>query len=204
VTIETRRSYCRFCHAACAIEVDVDVESNRALVVRGDRTDPMFEGYTCIKGRHLPQQHHHPDRLRASLMAERSGSGFSPIETSTALDQIAARLAAIIERHGPRSLATYCGTAAFQGAAAIPVAKAFHSAIGSPSFYSSVSIDQPAKSVAPARHGAWQGGMHSFTTADVIMTFGNNTLVSSYGWPGTVPGFNPFVQLRRAKNVVSP
>ena len=67
MTIETRKSYCRFCHAGCAIEVEVDTDTNRCVAVRGDRDDPYYEGYTCTKGRNLHLQHHHPDRLRTSL-----------------------------------------------------------------------------------------------------------------------------------------
>jgi anaerobic selenocysteine-containing dehydrogenase len=35
VPVETHRSFCRFCHAICGIEVDV--EDGRILDVRGDR-----------------------------------------------------------------------------------------------------------------------------------------------------------------------
>ena len=58
--IRTTKSYCRFCHAYCAIEVDV--EDNRVVAVRGDASNPVYGGYTCIKGRQLPEQHSHPER----------------------------------------------------------------------------------------------------------------------------------------------
>ncbi len=196
--IETRHSFCRFCHASCAIEVDVDVDRNRVVAVRGDRADPIFEGFTCVKGRHLGHQHHHPDRLRTSLRADGRG-GFTAVPTREALDEIAGRLARLIDAHGPRTVASYCGTAAYQNATVLPVARAFHAAIGSPSFYTSSTIDQPAKFVAPLRHGAWMAGTHSFTSADVVMVIGMNTVVSHYGWPGTIPGYNPLTQLLRAK-----
>ena len=60
--VSTYKSYCRFCHAYCAIEVDV--EDGRAVAVRGDTSDPMYGGYTCIKGRQLPERHHGPGRIR--------------------------------------------------------------------------------------------------------------------------------------------
>ena len=31
--------------------------------VTGDRDRPMWQGYTCVKGRALPEQHYHPERL---------------------------------------------------------------------------------------------------------------------------------------------
>ena len=197
MTVETRRSFCRFCHAGCAIDVDVDVQANRVLAVHGVNDDPMYGGYTCVKGRHLGDQHHHPGRLATSLV--RASGGFEPIGTDLAFDQIADRLAGILERHGPRSLATYCGTAAYQNATGLPMAKAFHQAIGSPSFYTSSSIDQPAKMIAPMRHGAWQAGVHDFETSATAMVIGCNTLVSTYSFPGGLPSYNPLVRLRAAK-----
>ncbi|MGI9603982.1 MAG: molybdopterin oxidoreductase, partial [Acidimicrobiales bacterium] len=65
MTVETHKSFCRVCHAACPVEVDI--EAGSVTAVRGVREDPLFEGYTCIKGRQLADQIHHPDRLRAAL-----------------------------------------------------------------------------------------------------------------------------------------
>ena len=199
MTVETRRSFCRFCHAGCPIDVEVDTSGphERVLTVRGVVDDPMYGGYTCVKGRHLGDQHHHPGRLRSSLV--RGAVGFEPISTDAAFDRIADELAGILERHGPRSLATYCGTAAYQNATGLPVAKAFHQAIGSPSFYTSSSIDQPAKMIAPMRHGIWIAGVHDFEASDVAMVIGCNTLVSTYSFPGGLPSYNPLVRLRAAK-----
>ena len=44
VTIETRPSFCRLCHNACAILVEV--EGGKAVRVTGDRSNPLFAGYT--------------------------------------------------------------------------------------------------------------------------------------------------------------
>ena len=46
--LETKKTFCRICHAACPMEIDVE-DGKRIVAVRGDRTDPLFEGYTCIK-----------------------------------------------------------------------------------------------------------------------------------------------------------
>jgi anaerobic selenocysteine-containing dehydrogenase len=201
MAIETRRSFCRFCHAGCAIDVDVEITDDgheRVRTVRGVQEDPMYAGYTCVKGRHLGDQHHHDGRLQQSLVRTTTG-GFDPIAGAVAFDQIADRVAAVLERHGPRSLATYCGTAAYQNATGLPVARAFHQAIGSTSFYTSSSIDQPAKAVAPLRHGAWMAGVHDFETSAAAMVIGCNTLVSTYSYPGGLPSYNPLVRLRAAK-----
>ena len=50
--LETKKTFCRICHAACPMEIDIE-NGQKIVAVRGDRSDPLFEGYTCIKGRQL-------------------------------------------------------------------------------------------------------------------------------------------------------
>ena len=194
--IETKRTFCRFCHASCAIEVDVD--DNRVVAVRGDQADPIFGGYTCVKGRHLGDQHHHPDRLRTALKRRPEG-GFEEIPTSRALDEIAERLQAIVAEHGPRAVASYSGTAVYGNAVGLPAARAFHKALGSPSFYTSLTIDQPGKILVPLRHGSWAAGHQPFSTADVSLVIGQNVPVSLLGYPGGPTAVDPIVTVRQAK-----
>jgi anaerobic selenocysteine-containing dehydrogenase len=199
--IETRTTFCRFCHAACPIDVDVEISDSgteTALAVRGVESDPLFEGYTCIKGRQLPDQHHAPDRLRSPLRRQADGS-FVPISSASALDDIAAKIREIIDRCGPRAVASYTGTGAFQNAISMPAALAFHQGINSPSFYTSVTIDQPAHLSSRLRMGSWEAGWQNFRDADVLLAIGYNSLVSSYAPSGGLQGTNPFVTLRRAK-----
>jgi anaerobic selenocysteine-containing dehydrogenase len=193
--ISTHKSFCRFCHASCAIEVDV--ADGKVVKVRGDRGNSMFRGYTCIKGRELPAQHNHPDRLRSSL--RRKGDEFEEISSEQALDEIAERVRAIIDEHGPRAVAVYCGTGAYQCATGLNVAKAWMKGLGSPSFYSSVTIDQPAKVIISTQIGMWQGGVQSFESANVVMMIGNNPLISSFSPQGTIPAFSAADKLRTAK-----
>jgi anaerobic selenocysteine-containing dehydrogenase len=196
MTVTTHRTFCRFCHAACPMEVDV--EDNVIVGVRGDGNDPIFGGYTCIKGRHLADQHHHPDRLRTALRRRPDG-GFDEIPTAQAFDEIADRLRPILADNDPRAVATYAGTATFQNAAAHPVGRAFHAAIGSPSFYTSITIDQPAKLVTPLRLGTWSAGVQPWNTADVSLVVGINIVVSMLGIPGGPTFVNPLAALRDAR-----
>lgn len=203
---ETRKTFCRVCHAACPIEVDVD-DDVRVVAVRADREDPLFGGYTCIKGRQLADQHHHPDRLRSSLRRIAAGfepaafepAAFEPVASAVALDEIAATIDRIVTEHGPRAVASYTGTGAFQNSTAVAVTSAWHAGFGSPSFYTSITIDQPAHRAAGLRMGTWEAGWDNFTDADVSLAVGYNPLVSSYAPAGGLQGTNPFVVLREAR-----
>ena len=88
------------------MEVDVDTSSNTVVAVRGDTNDPLFGAYTCIKGRHLGDQHHNPERLRTALKRRPDG-GFDPIPTAQAFDEIAAKISTILAEQGPRAIASY-------------------------------------------------------------------------------------------------
>ena len=198
--VTTKHSFCRVCHAACPIEVDVATNDGveRVTAIRGVQEDPLFEGYTCIKGRQLPDQMHHPDRLRKAYRRAEGGE-FEEVTSSDALDEIAEKLAAIIEEHGPQSVATYTGTGGYQNCVALEAARGFHKGIGSRSLYTSVTIDQPAKSMVPALIGWWEGGWDNFRDSDISMAIGYNPMVSSYAAAGGLQGTNPFTTMRRAK-----
>ena len=194
--MQTTTTFCRVCHASCPLEVDVD--NNRVIAVRGVMDDPLFEGYTCIKGRQLPDQMSDPNRLRAPLRRRPDGT-FEEVNSGEALDEIARELRRIIDTHGPRAVASYTGTGGYQNSVAVPSARAFHDGLGSTSFYTSVTIDQPAKGLAGFRLGGWEAGYNSFTDSDVHMAIGYNPMVSSYGPIGGLQGTNPFVVMRRRK-----
>src|SRR5438094_322926 len=94
--IETHRSFCRFCHAVCGIEVDI--EDGRVLDVRGDKHHPVSHGYLCVKGKELAAQHAHPERLRGAKKRTTDGT-FEDLPSEQALDEIAARRRAIPSWH---------------------------------------------------------------------------------------------------------
>jgi len=182
---ETHPSICRFCHASCAILVDV--EDGRAVRVRGDKKNPIYHGYTCPKGRALPEQHNHPERLLHSLKRMESGSHI-PIPSEQVISEVAQRVEEIVDRHGPRSVALYLGTFSLPYPAGSPFAQAFMDAIESPMRFTSATIDQPGKLIAPALHGGWGGGSQPFVGSDVWMLVGcNPTVAKSIG----VPAYNP-------------
>lgn len=193
MTITTHKTFCRFCHAYCAIEVDV--EDGKPITVRGDTEDPVYGGYTCLKGRELPEQYTTPLRVSNSLK-QQPGGEFQEIDTDQAMDEIAEKIQQLIRDYGPRSIATYVGSYGYQNSAALVIPKAWHQSINSPSYYTSVTIDQPAKRISASRVGAWGGGTHKFTDADVCMMIGNNPVVSQFTPFGGPPPFSPYARIR--------
>ena len=196
--IETAKTFCRICHAACPMEVDIE-DKKRIVAVRGDKSDPLFGGYTCIKGRQLADQYHSPSRLRSPLKKNPEGT-FDIVSSSDALDEIAEKIDHIVSHHGPRSIATYIGTGAYQNSVGVAVGAAWHKGFDSPSFYTSLTIDQPAHRSSLSRLGSWEAGWQNFSNSDVLLAVGYNPLVSSYGPASGLQGTDPFVKLREAKD----
>ena len=70
----------------CPIVVTID--GGRAVEVHGDREAPLYEGYTCPKGRALPEIHANPKRLLHSLRRRPDGS-HEQIGSVEVVDEIA-------------------------------------------------------------------------------------------------------------------
>jgi anaerobic selenocysteine-containing dehydrogenase len=155
----------------------VTIEDGRAVAVNGDREAPLFEGYTCPKGRALPEMHANPGRLLHSLRRRRDG-GHEQISSEDLVDEVADRLRDIIDRHGPNAVAIYIGTASAAYPAMGPIAAALLTALGSRMIFSAASIDQPGTRIADAFHGLWLGGRTPFDEVDAFLFAGTNPVIS--------------------------
>ncbi len=171
----TRTSFCRLCTALCPIVVTVD--DGRVVEVHGDRDAPLFEGYTCPKGRALPELHANPNRLLHSLKRQADGS-HARISSEDAIVEIADRLKDVVDRHGPNSVAVYVGTSSVGYPTMAGMAAALLQALGGRMFFSAASIDQPGTRIADALHGGWLGGRTPFDDCDAFLFAGTNPVIS--------------------------
>jgi anaerobic selenocysteine-containing dehydrogenase len=83
--------------------LEVEVEDNRIVKVKGDKGNVRSGGYVCRKGMNIANHQHNADRLKYPL--KRVGTAFERISWEQAIDEIGAKLGDIIDRHGPRSFA---------------------------------------------------------------------------------------------------
>jgi len=188
----SRPSYCRFCANACPILVEV--ENGLAIRVTGDPSNDIYHGYTCVKGRALPEQHNHPDRLLHSQKRMTDGT-YRPISSQQLLDEVAAHLGELIDDHGSASIASYFGTmAANVSPITMPMTNAFMHGIGSPLQFNPDTIDQAGKQVAKGLHGVWMAPIQGFDNPDVGLIVGANPLVS---YAGGLPMGHPGKWLQR-------
>jgi anaerobic selenocysteine-containing dehydrogenase len=152
-------SMCRICANHCPLTIELGPEGEHRI--SGVQSNPLWRGYTCIKGRNQIVQLEHEDRLLRSL--KRVGSGHVPVASAVLIAEVATRLTQIIGRFGPQSVALYTGNGLIAGAGtAGPVGAAFLTAIGSTRQFTSVTLDKPGKSIAKSLHGGWGAPAHRF------------------------------------------
>lgn len=182
--MSSHTSFCRACVNMCPVVVEV--EAGRIASVAGDRENEEFRGYTCVKGRSQPFYHNHPDRLLTSMKRGPDGT-YSPIRSSDAMDEIAARLQRIVAEHGPGAVASYFGSMIITNPTTQPVQLAFMHALGSPLTFHPGTLDKPGKPIAAALLGAWQAPLQGYDRPDVALLIGLNPFQSHYGVPCGAP-----------------
>jgi anaerobic selenocysteine-containing dehydrogenase len=177
---ETRVGICKVCWAGCPVEMTV--EQGRVTKVTGDRQSPIYGGYTCPKGRAMPEGHYGPQRLLRSQRRCADGS-YETISTARAIDEIAQKLKAIIAQSGPEAIALYPGNGNLSNPLNPVMGAMFIMAMETfPQRYFSVqTIDQAGKVIAQALHGRWMAGPSPFASAGTWMLVGTNPVISKMG-----------------------
>lgn len=135
-----QRSYCRICAAACGIIVTIEGES--VVKVRGDIDHPISRGYTCEKGRGLPQWHHGSSRLDAPRVRG------VEVDWDEALDNLAGILSDVSLAEGADAIALYLATGLAYDSAGQVSCGMWMGSVGSTSFYTAATVDNAPVLVA--------------------------------------------------------
>jgi len=138
--VTEQRSYCRICAAACGIIVSVEGDS--VVKVRGDTEHPISRGYTCEKGRALPQWHHGSSRLNAPRVRG------VECEWNEAFDHLAEILSTVTSSEGADAIALYLATGLAYDSAGQVSCGMWMGSVGSTSFYTAATVDNAPVLVA--------------------------------------------------------
>lgn len=123
---------CVLCAQNCGLEVLV--EGNRMVKVRPDKDNPRSQGYACRKGMNVLYHQYPADRLTQPL--KKVGGEFVPVSWDQALTEIAEKLTATVDAHGPRSFA-YMGASAQGGHMEAGFGVSLMKCLGSQNLYTS-------------------------------------------------------------------
>ena len=169
------RTACRICAVGCGTIVELD--GDRVVRIKGDPDDPWSQGYTCSKGRAGPAFHH--DTRRFDVPLTRVDGELVPTTWDAALDDIAARLTAVVAEHGPAAVASYTGTGGPLDPSGYALAQGFFRALGSATMYSALSVDCSGKFLVPELiAGVQLQFAPDLATTDLLLAIGINTVVS--------------------------
>ncbi|HNR11947.1 MAG TPA: molybdopterin-dependent oxidoreductase [Thermodesulfobacteriota bacterium] len=132
----TVRGWCGPCHVRCGKLLEM--KDGKAISVRGDKNHPMSRGFQCHRGMTNIEHLYNKDRLNFPLKrdGERGSNAWKRISWNEALDEIADRLGALRDAHGPETLAFFHGTYRTYG---WPL-KRFFNVFGSPNICGNQSI----------------------------------------------------------------
>jgi formate dehydrogenase len=134
---ETKHTFCRICEALCGLEVKVD--GDRIVDIKPDANHVATRGYGCLKGLKQHRMYDSPDRLLYPM--QRIGGELQRVSWDDALGSIGSKVRALIDDHGPDSIAMYVGTAAGFGVLHPVFAQGFMQGVGSASMFSSATQD---------------------------------------------------------------
>ncbi len=105
-TGEWKTTGCILCSINCGLQVQV--ADGHLVKIKGDKSNPRSQGYTCEKPSRLDHYQNHADRLQSPLRRREDGS-FEPIDWDTAIQEVASKLAAIRDTHGGEKIFYYGG-----------------------------------------------------------------------------------------------
>jgi anaerobic selenocysteine-containing dehydrogenase len=105
--VETSTHYrnCHLCEAICGLEIKV--ADGIVQSVRGDKDDPLSNGYICPKAATILDIQGEPDRMKRPV--KRIDGGWEEISWDEALDLAADGLVAVQNKHGNDAVADFIG-----------------------------------------------------------------------------------------------
>lgn len=141
---EEKVTFCRVCEALCGLVATV--EDGRVIDLRPDPDHVVSKGYGCAKGLSFHNVTHDPDRVLQPLK-KRDGK-WERIDWATAIAEVAAKLKAIRDRHGPHAIAFYTGNPSVFSYSTRLFAGALAGAVGTRNTYSAGTQDNAADFLA--------------------------------------------------------
>lgn len=177
MSTRTALRICTLCEATCGLELEI--EGERVVRVRGDQQDVLSGGYLCPKGTAIGDLHHDPDRLRKPLV-KRNGV-HEEVEWDEAFRVVEEGLGAVHEAGGRDAVAVYLGNPNVHNLSGGLYIRPLLRALGTKNQFSASTVDQMPRHVAS---GLMFGSPTAFAVPDLdrtdyLLMLGANPLESN-------------------------
>src|SRR5882762_3989818 len=146
MTEQERITYCRICDAHCGLTVTT--LDSQVIRIRADHANPASAGFMCSKGAAMADIQADPDRVLAPLRRCGDVGEFEAVTWDAALDDIAARVSVLLDRHGPDAFGMVLGNPQSFSSSTAMWARRFLRTIGSDRIFSVNSEDGAAHQAA--------------------------------------------------------
>lgn len=129
---------CNLCEAMCGLEIRL--EGDQILSIKGDKNDPFSRGHICPKAVALQDLHEDPDRLKQPL--RRTATGWESISWEDAFAELEQKIKQIQQQYGNDSVAIYQGNPSVHNLGTMLYAGDMVRALRTQNRYSATSVDQ--------------------------------------------------------------
>src|SRR5450830_1610713 len=101
-----KKTACIICSINCGLEIKIEAE--RISKIKGDKSNPISQGYMCEKSQRMDFYQNGADRIDSPKRRRPDGS-YENIDWETAIREIAKKFTAIKTKHGGESILYYGG-----------------------------------------------------------------------------------------------
>ena len=180
---ELKYRTCHLCEAMCGLEIEV--ENNQVLSIKGHKEDIYSKGHICPKGVALKELHEDPNRLKKPV--QRTENGWREISWTAAFDIVEKELKKIRKKDGNDAIATYTGNPTVHNTGTALTLYDTVNAINTKNRYASHSLDSvPVFLVNQMMFGhAMLAPVPDIENLDYFLIIGANPLASNGSFMST-------------------
>lgn len=202
MSTQTKYRTCHLCEAMCGLEIEI--ENNEVLSIRGHKEDVYSKGHICPKGVALKDLHNDPNRLKHPV--KRTNQGWEKISWEEAYDTVAKELKRIRKTYGNDAIGTYTGNPTVHNTGTALTLYDTINAINTKNRYASHSMDSvPVFLVNQMMYGhSMVAPIPDIDHLDYFLIIGANPLASNGSFMSTpdIKGKIKAIQGRGGKVVV--
>lgn len=135
--MQGKRALCASCDIYCHVEVEVEDQQIKRVKALDTR---KWRANICMKGVHAPEGFAHPRRILHPLkrVGQRGSGQWEQVSWEDAMSDIARRLKAVIDTHGPEAFAV--STSSWNTQSDNGMSRRFMNLVGSPNWISGVAL----------------------------------------------------------------